>query len=234
MPKQKKQPSSKPSTQQSQSQTKPPNWPPLRPLLPPTDLSLTPLLQDQIYLIHNFLPATLCKTYTSFLSSLPLTTTPGKPKKDEAVRVNDRFQVEDGRFAEMLWRETALRELVTTGLDRGEYDEDGIVDGLEEGDAARDELVRRTWGGEVLGLNPNIRIYRYSMGQFFAQHCMCPNAQIETGDTDKPHRRRIQFPYFPPCISHEIDTRSHDVDTPDLPDYLFWRRNSVLPRADTG
>lgn len=176
MPKQKKQPQSTP-----QSQSKPPNWPPLRPLLPPTDLSFTPLLQDQIYLIHNFLPATLCKTYTSFLSSLPLATTPGKPKKDEAVRVNDRFQVEDGRFAEMLWSGTALRELVTTGLCRGGYDEDededgngnGNVDGLkEEGDVALEELARRTWGGKVLGLNPNIRIYRYSTGQFFAQHCM--------------------------------------------------------------
>jgi len=29
----------------------------------------------------------------------------------------------------------------------------------------------KLWGGEVLGLNPNIRIYRYSKGQFFDQHC---------------------------------------------------------------
>jgi hypothetical protein len=26
-------------------------------------------------------------------------------------------------------------------------------------------------GGEVVGLNPNIRIYRYSPGQFFDAHC---------------------------------------------------------------
>lgn len=26
-------------------------------------------------------------------------------------------------------------------------------------------------GGEVLGLSPNIRIYRYSPGQFFDAHC---------------------------------------------------------------
>lgn len=31
--------------------------------------------------------------------------------------------------------------------------------------------MKEIWGGEPLGLNANIRIYRYSKGQFFAQHC---------------------------------------------------------------
>lgn len=144
----------------------PPNWPPLRPLLPAADLSLTPLLTDQIYLIRNFLPGTLCKTYTSFLASLPLTTTPGKPKKDEALRVNDRFQIEDSRFAEMLWGTTALKELVTT---RFAEDEDDYEDASSPAQLA--EQARQLWGGEPLGLNSNIRIYRYSAGQFFGQHC---------------------------------------------------------------
>ncbi|KAF7714187.1 Uncharacterized protein PECH_003782 [Penicillium ucsense] len=152
-----------------------PNWPPLRPLLPAADLHLTPLVQDQIYLIRNFLPSSLCKNYAAFLSTLPLTTTPGRPKKDEAVRVNDRFQVEDQRFAETLWNGTALRDLVTERF--GE--EDGVEGGEEHGDGHGEERVvgegkeqrlRETWGGVPLGLNPNIRIYRYSKGQFFAQH----------------------------------------------------------------
>jgi hypothetical protein len=62
--------------------------------------------------ITNFWTATLCKNYVSFLSSLPLTTTPGKPKKGDAVRVNDRFQVDDPAFAERLWSGTALKNLV--------------------------------------------------------------------------------------------------------------------------
>lgn len=154
-------PSSKP---QSQSPPKP-NWPPLRPMIPPSDLSLTPLLHDQIYLIPNFFPASLCKTYVSFLASLPMLTTPGKPKKDEALRVNDRFQVQDGTFAEMLWRDTALRELV---VDRaGEEDEEED----EEGRRRRRRSPEEIWGGKPLGLNANIRIYRYSKGQFFGAHC---------------------------------------------------------------
>lgn len=145
-----------------------PNWPPLRPLIPPSDLSLESLLHDQIYLIRNFLPSSLCKTYASFLASLPLTTTPGKPKKGEAVRVNDRFQVQDADFAERLWSETALRELVSGAVDEDEGEG-------ENGDGAagtRPRSNREIWGGEPLGLNANIRIYRYSRGQFFAQHCM--------------------------------------------------------------
>lgn len=151
-----------------------PDWPPLRPLLPALDLSLTPLLTDQIYLIRNFLSGSLCKNYVSFLASLPLTTTPGKPKKDEAVRVNDRFQIEDARFAEMLWSGTALKELVTERFAEEDYNDDKEEDSRDP--AMSTELAQRArqlWGGEPLGLNPNIRIYRYSAGQFFGQHCKC-------------------------------------------------------------
>lgn len=82
-----------------------------------------------------------------------LTTTPAKPQKGEAARVNDRFEVSDESFAERLWGETGLRELVT-GKGR---DTEGSVEG---------------WGGDVCGLNPRIRIYRYGKGQFFSKHCM--------------------------------------------------------------
>ena len=37
-------------------------------------------------------------------------TTPSRPKRGEAVRVNDRFQVEDALFARRLWEQTGLKE----------------------------------------------------------------------------------------------------------------------------
>ena len=123
-----------------------PNWPALTPLVPTPDLTLTTLLPNQILLIPTFFTTTLCRTYTTFLSTLPLITTPGKPKRGEAVRVNDRFQVHDPTFAQMLWTQTSLQELVT------DFDNPSI------------------WGGEVLGLNPNIRVYRYRPEQFFDKH----------------------------------------------------------------
>ena len=136
-----------------------PNWPAFTHLIPEADQALNEMVQGQIVTIPNFWTATLCKTYVSFLSSLPFTTTPGKPKKGDAVRVNDRFQIDDAAFAERLWSETALKSLVTGTAEEGAL-------GLTE--AQRKEL----WGGDVVGLNPNIRIYRYSKGQFFDQHCM--------------------------------------------------------------
>ncbi|KPI34950.1 uncharacterized protein AB675_3836 [Cyphellophora attinorum] len=123
-----------------------PNWPSLKTGIPPDSLFINTLLHDQILIIRNLLSAKLCKDYVAFLSSLPLTTTPGTPKRGEAVRVNDRFQIQDVKFAQLLWEQTALEHLV-----RG-YEEQTV------------------WRGEVLGLNPNIRVYRYKPGQFFDQH----------------------------------------------------------------
>lgn len=134
-----------------------PNWPPMQPLLPVDDLALEVLLQDQILTIKRFWTSNLCKSYVSFLSTLPLTTTPGKPKKGDAVRVNDRYQIEDAKFAELLWSSTSLKQLV----------QNVSIDGVGLTGPEKTKL----WGGEVLGLNPNIRIYRYSRGQFFDQHC---------------------------------------------------------------
>lgn len=162
MPTQKPKKKQTPTTQ-SKPEPPPPNWPPLRPLVPSTDLYLEPVLTDQIYIIRNFFTANLCKSYVSFLTSpssaIDLVTTPLKPKsRDHAVRVNDRFQVQDASFAEMLWGMTCLRDVVC--------EERGLDD-----DDEQEEEKKKIWGGTPLGLNPNIRIYRYTPGQFFAQHC---------------------------------------------------------------
>jgi hypothetical protein len=87
------------------------------------------------------------------------------------VRVNDRFQVEDARFAENLWSGTALRELVLERFDEDEYSYEDEGGTREQDEQAKAHKLLETWGGQPLGLNPNIRIYRYSKGQFFAQHC---------------------------------------------------------------
>jgi hypothetical protein len=135
-----------------------PAWPPFQLDRPTEDLDLHHLMSGQIVTISRFWPAALCKRYVSFLSGLPLVTTPGVPKKGNAVRVNDRFQVDDPAFAEMLWCSTGLRELVVDAERMPE-------------DVSGEDKVKQFWGGEVIGLNPNIRIYRYKPGQFFDQHC---------------------------------------------------------------
>ncbi|KAL9101339.1 MAG: hypothetical protein Q9163_003386 [Psora crenata] len=135
-----------------------PEWPPLQPLIPANDLVLETLLEEQILIIRNFFPWGLCKKYVSFLSSLPLVTTPTKPNDGDAVRVNDRIQFDDFAFAQKLWQSTGLSKLVS-GTDRPEA----------EGRLSQ-ESAKKLWGGELISLNPRIRIYRYKAGQFFAQH----------------------------------------------------------------
>jgi hypothetical protein len=130
------------------------NWPAFHPLLSPDDITLSELVPSQILTVSNFWTSTLCKSYIAFLSTLPLTTTPGKPKRGDAVRVNDRFQIDDPAFAQRLWSQTCLKELVM-GQAAGETESER----------------RGLWGGDVVGLNPNIRVYRYTKGQFFDQHC---------------------------------------------------------------
>lgn len=152
-----------------------PQWPAFHGLPPAQDLSLVEVLPDQIYTISSLWSSKLCQTYVSFLSTLPLVTTPGKPKKGEAVRVNDRFQIDDPAFAEKLWSGTALEAVVRQSwIGGGELTDDG---------------KRALWGGEVLGLNSNIRIYRYSKGQFFDQHSR-PHSLIYP---DMPRRLTLQY-----------------------------------------
>ncbi len=136
-----------------------PKWPALHPLVPTSDLTLETVLDEQIVVIRNLFTASLCRNYVSFLSTLPLTTTPGQPKKGDAVRVNDRIQFDDNAFAEQLWTSTGLKDLVT-----------GAASHAQEAGLAHDDL-KKLWGGEVCGLNPRIRIYKYGKGQFFDQHC---------------------------------------------------------------
>ena len=87
-----------------------PSWPPFKPSLPVVDLTLESLVKDKVVVLRSFFPRSLCKDYVSFLKELPLITTPGKPKRGDAVRVNDRYQIDDAKFAHRLWTETGLKE----------------------------------------------------------------------------------------------------------------------------
>ncbi|KAK6206133.1 hypothetical protein LQW54_007853 [Pestalotiopsis sp. IQ-011] len=92
-----------------------PNWPVFKPPLPVAHLTLeppVPAFADKIVVARNFFPKSLCRDYVAFLQTLSLTTTPGRPKRGEAVRVNDRFQIDDFAFAQRLWTDTGLKDLI--------------------------------------------------------------------------------------------------------------------------
>jgi hypothetical protein len=160
----------------------PPSWPAFKPPLPIVDLTPVPHpLTSKVVLIPSFFPRSLCRDYVSFLKTLPLQTTPGRPKRGDAVRVNDRFQVNSQDFATRLWEQTGLKEVLLNS----DYEQWWVclvlisppvrtvyaVWIVAETDYQIVNSYRR--GGEPVGLSYNIRIYRYSKGQFFDCHCTC-------------------------------------------------------------
>lgn len=93
-----------------------PSWPAFKPPLPV--LELAPQIHAstaKVVLLPSFFPRSLCRDYVSFLKTLPLQTTPSRPKRGEAVRVNDRFQIHDPLFARRLWEDTGLKEAILEG-----------------------------------------------------------------------------------------------------------------------
>ena len=120
-------------------------WPPLEPLVPTAHLALETILEGQVVVVRKLFTTSLCQSYVSFLSGLSLATTPGMPRRGEAMRVNDRFETNDLHFAQALFETTALKSLI--------------------------EHAELDWGGKVCGLNPRIRVYRYTKGQYFDKHC---------------------------------------------------------------
>lgn len=113
-------------------------------------LSLIELLPGLLVIDHLFSPQTLL-SWIQFLTAptTPIILTPSPPKqRGEASRTNDRFSVDDRAFAEVLWQETGLRELC-----QGEG-------GLEG--AGREKK-------KPLGLNSNIRLYRYTRSAYFGR-----------------------------------------------------------------
>ena len=86
------------------------SWPQFKPELPVADLTPETVVPDKVVIYRSFFPRSLCRDYVSFLGELPLCTTPGKPQRGMALRVNDRYQIDDPRFAHRIWTETGLRE----------------------------------------------------------------------------------------------------------------------------
>ncbi|KAL1742260.1 hypothetical protein HDZ31DRAFT_43666 [Schizophyllum fasciatum] len=114
-------------------------------------------LEDQIILIKNFLTASECKAYTQFIENLPLELTPPK-KRGEASRVNYRFSTTSSDFAQR------LHEVLTPHLPPFPHPVRGGTPRLPH------------------SMNSNIRMYKYTKGQYFGQHYDDSVKDSVTGD----------------------------------------------------
>ena len=118
---------------------KQPEWPSFDTFTHSLICSVNVVHPNHIITIPNFWSSKLCSRYISFLSTLQLSTTPAKAKRGDAVRVNDRFQVQDSLFAERLWSETVLRDIVLENSDTNDL-------------TLTDNERRKLWKGDVVSL----------------------------------------------------------------------------------
>ncbi|KAM3589182.1 hypothetical protein VKS41_000059 [Umbelopsis sp. WA50703] len=120
-------------------------WPKL---FPKADLQVNELLQGQIYTIPDFFTVKECDNLIAHIeSNIPLQKTSGIPKRGEALRSNDRISVSDPDFADMLW---SL--------------------GINTVSTSTQAIYKAALPNIPVGLNSNIRIYRYTPGQRFECH----------------------------------------------------------------
>ncbi|KAL7283524.1 hypothetical protein ACG7TL_002957 [Trametes sanguinea] len=129
---------------------------------PKEGLECRALLEDQILLIDDLFSPEECKTYVKFIDSLPLELTPPK-KRGEAERVNHRISIPSVEFAQRLYSVLAPH--------------------------LPPEFPYPTWGKRPAGttthaphsLNSNIRLYKYTQGQYFGPHYDDSVRDSETG-----------------------------------------------------
>ncbi|CAG8541186.1 12333_t:CDS:2 [Funneliformis caledonium] len=112
-----------------------------------SNLQLETIYQNHIVIIPSFFTSKECTNFINYINStIPLESANPSliPKKGEAYRDNDRFSIEDIKFSEVLYN-SGLNLLVSNW---------------------HSTLTKKP----VVGLNPNIRIYKYNIGQKFGQH----------------------------------------------------------------
>ncbi|KAI8998490.1 hypothetical protein BD414DRAFT_432341 [Trametes punicea] len=125
------------------------------------ELEYYALLEDQILFIDGFFSPEECKSYVKFIDSLPLELTPPK-KRGEADRVNHRLSITSVDFAQRLFSVLAPH---------------------------LPEFPYPAWAKRPTGaiarpphsLNSNIRLYKYSQGQYFGPHYDDSVRDPETG-----------------------------------------------------
>ncbi|KAH8106753.1 hypothetical protein BXZ70DRAFT_246234 [Cristinia sonorae] len=117
---------------------------------PKNTLECRVLVEDQILLIDEFFSPEECKSFVRFIDTLPLELTVPKNKKYEADRANERISITSTEFANRLW------EALQPHLPPLPFP----------------PTARKPAGAVHVphSLNSNIRLYKYSPGQYFGCH----------------------------------------------------------------
>ncbi|CAI9092126.1 OLC1v1027296C2 [Oldenlandia corymbosa var. corymbosa] len=115
-------------------------WPSIK---PKPNLQITRLKDDDLFTVHNFFSSAESKAFIKAAESIGFAHQGSLgPAKGEAFRDNDRISVNDPVLADTIW-ESGLNKLLSHLKIRGKI---------------------------AVGLNPNLRFYRYKVGQRFGRH----------------------------------------------------------------
>ncbi|XXG77772.1 hypothetical protein AAC387_Pa08g1863 [Persea americana] len=115
-------------------------WPSIQ---PKPHLQITPLKDTNLFRVQNFFTSAESKAFIEAAESTGFVHQGSLgPTKGQAFRDNDRISLNDPTLAETIW-ESGLKRLFADIKIRGKV---------------------------AVGLNPNIRFYRYKVGQRFGRH----------------------------------------------------------------
>ncbi|KAH7855591.1 hypothetical protein Vadar_026553 [Vaccinium darrowii] len=129
-------------------------WPPIK---PKSNLKITRLKDTDLFTVQDFFTSVESKAFIKAAESIGFAHQGSLgPAKGEAYRDNDRVSLNDPVLADTIWE---------SGLDRlfSEFKIRGKV---------------------AVGLNPNIRLYRYKVGQHFGRHI---DESVDLGDGKRTH-----------------------------------------------
>ncbi|KAL2324484.1 hypothetical protein Fmac_023542 [Flemingia macrophylla] len=117
-----------------------PKWPHIKPKM---NLQITRLQDFDLFTVQNFFSSAESKAFVKIAEAIGFAHQGSLgPTKGEAYRDNDRISVNDPVLADTIW-ESGLNKLFSDIKIRGKV---------------------------AVGLNPNIRFYRYNVGQRFGRH----------------------------------------------------------------
>ncbi|XP_011101162.1 uncharacterized protein LOC105179250 isoform X2 [Sesamum indicum] len=129
-------------------------WPAIE---PKSNLRINRLKDDDLITIHNYFTSAESRAFVNVAESIGFVHQGSLgPAKGEAYRDNDRISVNSPLLAEAIW-EAGLNKFFSDFKIRGKV---------------------------AVGLNPNIRFYRYTAGQRFGRHI---DESIDLGDGRRTH-----------------------------------------------
>ncbi|XP_034711384.1 uncharacterized protein LOC117933911 [Vitis riparia] len=130
------------------------DWPLIK---PKSNLQVTHLKDSHLFTVQNFFTSAESKAFVKIAESMGFTHQGSLgPTKGEAYRDNDRTSVNDPVLAYTIWQ-SGLNKLFSDIKIRGKV---------------------------AVGLNPNIRFYRYKVGQRFGRHI---DESVDLGEGKRTH-----------------------------------------------